>query len=651
MSPALLLAASLAATDAAPAASAAPGVKPVPAMVREILADKKFEFCHDPRYPLTAEEAKLCPLIVSSDQACPALASACKHGAGATQLAPPRKVRFSIPEVAGLSRVMLLALLGLGIAAVIYIVIKNVRPWQRRPKTEDQPQDEPAAAEVVVPSQVETDVERLLARARAAAAAGDYARAIMEVHAALLRRLEGAGVVAVHPSRTNGDYVRAVAGAKPDLAAPVRSFVVDVERVQYGHGTATGELFQALLARLALVSPDKLLALVLVGALALGGVAGCGADRGGWEHSPSGRAGVKALLKRAGRQVHERILPVTKLKTGDVDAVVVLPGGELSDDDWARLESWVSLDAGVLLLAGMPSKRPDWVGGQDLQDTTEDKAEDKAADKAAAKTAAKTEDQKPPAPAINVVAAKAFLDLHGAVDLPLPPGPSLRVGSAYDPLLVRGANGPIYAAHREYGDGVVLALADDRLFTNGALPFGDNARALVLLLSDTERVELVGELTGFVSPNPVASVTRGRLAPLLAQLAALCAVFFLFRGVAFGRLREPPPPLRRSFVEHVEALGEQYARARAARHVLASYGHWVVERLRDRVALPAGSGLIALADAVAVRTGKPAGEVMRLLMEARELPAPATLESADDVAVHLAAVRQLGELLSFGSKK
>ena len=54
---------------------------------------------------------------------------------------------------------------------------------------------------------------------------------------------------------------------------------------------------------------------------------------------------------------------------------------------------------------------------------------------------------------------------------------------------------------------------------------------------------------------------------------------------------------------------------------------------------------------MAVRTGKPAGEVMRLLMEAREIPAPAAPGSAEDVAVHLAAVRTLGELLVFRQTK
>ena len=614
------------ATAEAPAPRPEVGPKPVPAIVREVLADKKFRFCHDPQFPLTSEEAELCPFVISSDPACPAFAEVCKRGTGATKLETPKTTtsRFKLPDLGAFPLYLLLAMLATALGLVLYALIRNIRPWQKKPAEAEDAEEAVAVAEVTLPQEVETDVERLLNRARAAAAAGDHARAIMELHAALLRRLEGAGLVAVHPSRTNGDYVRAVAGAKPQLAAPVRAIVTDVERVQYGHGSASADLFQALMARVQLVTLDKLMILVLAGTLLLGG-GGCLGDRGGWEYSPSGRVGVLRLLERAGRQVKERLTSLSRLKGDKVDAVVLLPGAELGDGDWSVLSDWVSEQGGALVLAGMPDKLPDWVGGK--------KADPKLG------------------PALNVVGSSSFDRAHGPVDLPLPPSPPLEVERDWERLLMRGkATENVYAARKEYGEGTILALADDRLFTNGALPFGDNARTLILLLSDTVRVELVGELTGFVSPNPVASVVRGQLGPFMGQLALLALIFYLFRGVAFGRLREPPPPQRRSFVEHVEAVGEQYARARAARHVLAGYGHWVIERLRERVALPAGSGLIALADAVAVRTGKEPGEVMRLLMEVREVPAPAAPGTQEEVNIHLAAVRSLGELLVFRSQ-
>jgi hypothetical protein len=609
---------------AALAASGTPAVTPtapsVPALVNEVLADKHYEFCHDPHFPLTTDEARLCPLIVTSSSACPAFVEACKAGPNATRVPPPRHFNLGLPDLGALPRLLLLAVLAVAIGGVLFLVLRNVRAWQRRPAEPEETGEAAAAVEVETAQLVESDVERLLARARAAAAGGDYARAIMDLHAALLRRLEGAGILTVHPSRTNGDYVRAVASARPSLVTPVRSFVIDVERVLYGSAAATASLFQDLLGRLQQVSVDKLMALALVLALVAGATA-CSSDRGGWEYSPSGRAGVIALLQRAGRQVHERLAPVVKLKDDELDAMVLLPDAELSPEDWKALEGWVA-GGGHLVLAGMPARPPKWI---EIREGAELPG--------------------------RIVGSDWFSKEHGALQVSLPASKTLSIEAAHRPVLLRkdGKSTGLYAAERPHDEGRITYLADDRLFTNGALPLGDNARAVVLLLADTPRIELVGELAGWVSPNPVASVVRGRLAPFLVQLLAVAALFYLLRGVAFGRLREPPAVQRRSFIEHVEAVGEQYARARAARHVLASYGHWVIERLRERLALPAGSGLIALADAVALRTGRSAGEVMRLFMEARESGGTGP-DSAEEAAAHLQAVRALGQLLSWGSK-
>src|SRR6185369_6707015 len=100
------------------------------------------------------------------------------------------------------------------------------------------------------------------------------------------------------------------------------------------------------------------------------------------------------------------------------------------DEDWRAVESWVDR-GGRLVLAGLPEKRPDWIGGQT---TTV------------------------PGPAGHVAATKEFRS--EPLDLPLPPAPPLRMGSDFKALLVRGKAGPVYAAERAYGEGTVLALAD-----------------------------------------------------------------------------------------------------------------------------------------------------------------------------------------------
>jgi hypothetical protein len=594
-------------------------------VVEEILADRRFAFCHDPRYPLTPREAELCPYRDGWTPRCPMYGPVCAARQRASEVPPSRGLELELPTLPALPRALVLGLLALSLAGGLALVLRTARSVSGRQEQPEAQASGAAAVEVAGAAQpIETDSDRLLARARAAAEAGDLAGAILALHAALLRRLEGAGLIAVDPSRTNGDYLRAVGRVRPDLAAPVRSLIDDVERVQFGGSAPSADLFQSLLARLAPLTAR--LGTVLLLAFLLGAGA-CGRERGDDEYSPSGRAGVIALLQRVGeRQVHERVAPLARLGTDEADTLILLPNAELGAGDWTRLLPWVHGEGGTLVLAGVPAEAPDWLGVL------------------------------PPVSAESgalVVGTPVFEERHGLTFLRAPPGAGLRLEGGYVPLLVRGKGGPVYAAEELYSRGRILALADDRLFTNGMLPVGNAGSVLLELLEHSRRIELVGELTGVLAPDPVASVRRGRLAPFLGQLALLCTIFFLYRGVAFGRLRDPPPRRRRSFVEHVEALATQYRRARAARHALGSYGQYLIERLRARVSLPAGpqAGLIALAEAVAARSGRPVGDVMRLLVEAREVPAPAAPGTSADVAVHLQAVRSLAELTRTGGAR
>src|SRR6185436_5251829 len=147
-------------------------------------------FCHDPKFPLTPEEGKMCRFVVSSDTTCPAFAEVCKPGAGATRVPPPKKRDVRLPSLMEVPRAFLLGLLVLAVAVVVYLVVRNIRSGPAQPDLPDEAEEAAPAAQVTTPMEVETDVDRLLNRARAAAAAGDYARAIMDLHGALLRRLE-----------------------------------------------------------------------------------------------------------------------------------------------------------------------------------------------------------------------------------------------------------------------------------------------------------------------------------------------------------------------------------------------------------------------------------------------------------------------------
>ena len=134
----------------------------------------------------------------------------------------------------------------------------------------------------------------------------------------------------------------------------------------------------------------------------------------------------------------------------------------------------------------------------------------------------------------------------------------------------------------------------------------------------TTSIELAGDLTGLVSQNPVQSVQRGRLGPVLLQLAAVLLLFFVCKGARFGRAVPEKSRERREFAEHVGALGLHYARARGERAALGFLGAYAVERLRERLGRHVDRSLSGLAEAVSARTGRPVGEVMRMLLEARD---------------------------------
>jgi hypothetical protein len=148
-----------------------------------------------------------------------------------------------------------------------------------------------------------------------------------------------------------------------------------------------------------------------------------------------------------------------------------------------------------------------------------------------------------------------------------------------------------------------------------------------------------------VATTPLDSVSRGRLAPFMLQLCAFLILFFVLRGAAFGKLMDRHVIRRRRFSEHIEALGLQYARARAGRHAATAYATWTVERLRER--MPGDRGIGELSAAVAARTGQPLGEVARLLFHAHHDEAadaePRTRAAAEE---SLQTIRALAALLA-----
>ncbi len=613
------------AAPAAGSAASAPA-KPLPEpaqAVRETLASRHFQFCHEPSYPLTRAEKAWCDLGAGDNtQACPELREACKHDALAKQIDLGEPVSFHLPELGLPVRLLLWILLGLGLAMLVFALVRHF--LDHTPKDEEVRTQAPDAAEearAAFARLVETDVQRLLERARAEATAGDFRAAIGDAYAALLRRLEGAGLVHIEPDQTNGDYVRHVRRERPAIAGRVAEVVDAVESVQFGERAVTREGFDGVWARVTVLLAERMgVMLVLAGLLVLG--AACGQPRADWEYSPSGRAGVIDYLGRRGFEVHERLLSIAKINdkrssdvtsdgdessdhrchAGAAEQLVLLPGAHLGQEDWTALKTWVLAGDHVLVVAGGRHELPGWLGTRMVE---------KQAERPELVTLADAESKR-----------------WGTLRVRVPEANCLENQPGTRTVLMRKQKP--YAAERWLGRSEsdseddegqrVLVLADDFLFRNASLLVADNAALLDDLLRDGGTcVELAGNLTGLVASNPVESVRRGRLGPALLQLAALLLLFFACKGARFGQVQHTQRTHRREFAEHVRALGLHYARARGERLALGFVGAYASERLRERCGLRVDRSLSGLAEAVATRTGRPVGEVMRMLLEARDV--------------------------------
>jgi hypothetical protein len=652
------------ATSAAPASVQTDSFphKDVPPLVKEVFA-REVTFCHDPHYPLTRDEVKWCALVPKDDPRCPDLARACSRGATAELLGQRARrqdssTTVSFPSAPLPVRAILWVLLAGIVAGVLWAIAKQTL-GQSAPATSETVEiataapEDPAAA---IARQVETDVMRLLERARAAAAAGNYADAVGDAYAALLRKLEGTGLINVESHRTNGDHVRDVGRQLPALRPRMQAVVNNVEEVQFGGGDATESRFHSVMMDVVGLLNEKLAVLLpLVVKLAVGvGFAGLLAscnldrDRDRWDRSTSGRVLVIDLLKRYGFTPRERLAPLAKLDKTDA-SVVLLPGATVDEAGWQAMARWIG-EGGTLFIAGGDRKLPDWIGATIV-------AEPPSTTAAPAEPIRVASDQASRFPRI-----KAMVPGDRQVQVASTSGKLLPYSEAGDegdappvPLLFRGRH--LYAVERAYQNGGrVVVLADDHLIANVSLLVEDNALLLVELLRyGGPKVDIGGELTGLVSKSPVTSVRRSHLAPALLQLLLLLVLFFIYKGAHFGRPIDPIATSRRAFAEHARAIGLQYGRRRAGRHALELYGGYALERMRERLNLSSGKGMIAVAEEVATRTGRPLGDVMRVLVESRppnQPPADPERDAAIQAATSakdLATLRDIATLLERGT--
>lgn len=672
------------------------------------LSQDRFTFCHDADYPLTAMEARWCPLVGDHSSVCPTLPAACskppssvdleatlgggngragsggdtssqpadngdgdaegraaRSGGGRTTVRsrdgdaeangsagnngnssgrngstggtstteppppkptsqgdsatgspptsrapepkPPPQGRAAPPAepppppvAQGMSlfaQILLFLIVGLGLALVIRAIAKHLS-WRK--KKDEEPEEALAAqteAETITPERrgpVETDVERLLRRAQEAANRGDFTRAVEDAYAALLRRLDGAGLIEIHPSRTNGDYVRALR-ERPELRANVREIVRDVERVQFGSDAPSAHLFRAIFDRIVPIATRALGAIAILFAASV--LTSCDdppdtKPASGGSTRPYGTAALDAVLKERGRDVIHRTASLASIEGESHDkALVLLRGADLDETTWRSVIAWTN-EGGILVVAGLRHLPLELTA----EPTDDDSAEIKL-DRAG-----------------ELDYRQRFADLS----IFAPPGTKLRTTAGPSDWLLRRGDEP-YAVRARVGKGRAYVFAERALFTNIAFTVGDNAAFAVELLDDLGRddIEICDMWTGAGAGNPLQAMDGANLTPVILQLLAMALLFLVWRGAHFGEPRDPLARSRRAFADHVRALGHIYHRASASEHALGNFAAWSIERLRERYYRGTKSGLLPLAEAIAARTGRDEAEVTRVLVEAQ----------------------------------
>jgi hypothetical protein len=550
-------------------------------------APGELPFCHDVKYKLRFSDRWLCSLSDADQQRCPAFKQLC------ASTVPPEPASSKSPWSSSfgfLAELLFWLLIG---ALVVALVVALRRMFVGRRDTAElaaersslQPEQVPATP---LPS-ADTDVSRLLDKARRAAERGELSVAIDSAHAAAVQGLAAAGRVEVDRDRTNGDYLRELR-SDPALQQEFKAIVRRVEVTQFGGGAPSRGVFDQVLGQvLALLRRLALLAVLLCSA---GSLPGCNASASQEraELAPTGLHTLRRMLVDQGAKVRQRMAPLGRF--ADDVALIVVYDTELEDEQRDVLLRWVR-EGGAVVVAG---------GESGLE-----KAGEIGVGRATCGHAAQRAPQLELAPLKLAVLGHSVLELKPKTDSVV----------VHRVEAVCGDRPYVATAYVE--DGTLTFIAEPELLTNASLSVADNARLVAEQLSLPEggTIELVGPWTGDGSQSPIQSIKNAGLLPVMLQLLALVGLLALRQGTSFGARRDVTRRVRRAFADHVRALAATYARARAGRLASASYGLLLIDQLRERLCPGQKPSLFELAAAIARRVRRPETEIVKLLVEAK----------------------------------
>jgi len=590
------------------------------------LADAAFDFCHRPRR-LERSERRWCDLLDAAAEArCPGLAASCRDeveeaprgcsdpkkspGSDAAEpraSAPPAPASVAMDGLGAVLRWTVALLVVLGLVGVVGLIVRAVRGRGGRSVPPPAAPQAPTVVRLDADEPIELlhASDTLLDQARRALDEGRLDDAVLLARAAALRGLADREIVRLHPARTDREYVRA-ARRHPAEASALREIVAVVEQARWGRVPTAGEQ-----ARAVVDVAGRLIALTLafIAFTALAPTSAAATDT----FAADGLAGFTSIFKTRGATVRPRSRSLASLGP-EVD-VLILDADEVWLDDEALRAAvdWASDDGGTLVVLGAPSGLADAIGFELLR--------------------------------VDVDARLAVAGEEGPLPVwPQEPRTALVGGHRWTgariyyqdlpPSLVTWDDVAAVFLVRDLGEGWLIVLTDPAVLRNAALArpenlaFAERLVARVLASFDAPpTVEIVAFPLADSPSSPAESMRNARLLPLVLQGLALLAIAAAWRGVPFGRPRDPPEQGRRDLAEHARALGGRYRALGATRHIASAQAALWIERI----------GVVGLQQA-AERHGYPPDRARSLVARLRSL---ADTPSAPDAPSDLTTLEEL----------
>ncbi len=553
----------------------------------DVLDDTSYRFCHESGFDKRAA-AEFCALLLEAPpEVCPGMRESCTTDveelapggcAGTGSSGDGSRVPADVPEPERIGSDLFADLEWLGqvarwvmallVAVLVAVFLRVLVQWFGTDKRRgDSTQPASVAAPPVddgedpLPDVPDVPSDSLLADAEEALRRGRPGDAVVLARGAALRSLGDRGALRLHRSRTDREYLRTLrfdADGEGDAEADLRIVVAAVESHVWG-----GEPVEVSLASRAVRAAARLVGLGLWLWVALPAQA-----QTPERYGARGDAALLEVFEAYGYDATWRLTPLADL--GDeVDALVIDAAATTPDaEQWEAVRLWVEA-GGVLLVGGDAS-----VGFPELgeHEATNASSQDGVLRSVAA-----------PRLRQGDVPSPRFSDGPGWVWL----------GGAGTPLATSSDDPDAWVVQAlDLGDGVVVAVSDDRLFENGALVHPHNERFLGEILYSGQarfgwpvpspaRVQLSTRvaLSNSGANNPAGAMANANLLPVVLQILALWLLAGLWRGWPFGARRDPPDEGRLAFSEHIEALGAQYHRLGASRLVLVKTAQLWLARL------------------------------------------------------------------------